>query len=62
MAKKYDNEFKVMTGGLNRFKNAKQLYSYTGITPIIREPDSSVRGRSRISKMGKKDEESVIFM
>jgi transposase len=38
----------VMTDGFNRFENAKQLCSYAGITPIIRESGSTVRGRSRL--------------
>lgn len=42
----------VMTDGLNRFENTKQLCSYAGITTIIRESGSSIRGCSRISKMG----------
>jgi len=32
----------VMIDGFNRFENAKQLCSYAGITPIIRESGSSV--------------------
>jgi transposase len=42
----------VITDGFDKFENAKQLCSYVGITPTIRESGSSVRGRSRISKVG----------
>jgi len=42
----------VLTDGFNRFKNYKQLCSYAGITPIIRESGSSVKGKPRISKIG----------
>lgn len=52
----------VMTDGFNRFENAKQLCSYAGITPIIRESGSSVRGRSRISKMGNKKLRNLLFL
>jgi transposase len=52
----------VMSDGFNRFENAKQLCSYAGITPTIRESGSSVRGRSRISKMGNKKLRNLLFM
>lgn len=52
----------VMTDGFNRFENAKQLCSYAGITPTIRESGSSVRGRSRISKMGNKKLRNLLFL
>ena len=52
----------VMTDGFSRFENAKQLCSYAGITPTIRESGSSVRGRSRISKMGNKKLRNLLFL
>ena len=52
----------VMTDGFNRFENSKQLCSYAGITPIIRESGSSVRGRSRISKMGNQKLRNLLFL
>jgi transposase len=52
----------VMSDGFNRFENAKQLCSYAGITPIIRESGSSIRGRSRISKMGNKKLRNLLFL
>ena len=42
----------VVTDGFTKFETASQLCSYVGITPTIRESGSSVRGRSRISKVG----------
>ncbi len=42
----------VVTDGFKKFETASQLCSYVGITPTIRESGSSVRGRSRISKVG----------
>ena len=44
----------VVTDGFKRFENASQLCGYVGITPKLRESGSSVRGRSRISKVGNK--------
>lgn len=44
----------VITDGFKKFEKASQLCSYVGTTPRIRESGSSVRGRSRISKIGNK--------
>jgi transposase len=52
----------VLTDGFSNFENARQLCSYTGITPIIRESGSSVRGKSRISKMGNSKLRNLLFM
>jgi transposase len=52
----------VMTDGFERFENSKQLCSYIGITPTIRQSGSSVRGRSRISKMGNRELRSLLFL
>jgi len=52
----------VLTDGFSRFENSKQLCSYTGITPTIRQSGSSIRGRSRISKMGNKKLRNLLFM
>tara|TARA_R110002096_G_C14303545_1_gene698733 strand:- start:70 stop:393 length:324 start_codon:yes stop_codon:yes gene_type:complete len=41
----------VVTDGFKKFESASQLSSYVGITPTIRESGSSVRRRSRISKV-----------
>ncbi len=51
----------VITRGFSRFENSKQLCSYAGITPIIRQSGSSVRGRSRISRMGNKNLRNLLF-
>lgn len=42
----------VATGGFSRFDSHKKLSSYLGICPRIYESGSSVRGRSRICKIG----------
>lgn len=52
----------VMTDGFERFENSKQLCSYIGITPTIRQSGNSVRGRSRISKMGNRQLRSLLFL
>ena len=52
----------VITDGFSKFENAKQLCSYVGITPTIRESGSSIRGRSRISKVGNKKLRNLLFL
>lgn len=52
----------IVTDGFSKFENASQLCSYVGITPTIRESGSSVRGRSRISKIGNKKLRNLLFL
>ena len=52
----------VLTDGFTNFENASQLCCYAGITPIIRESGSSVRGKSKISKMGNPKLRNLLFM
>lgn len=52
----------VVTDGFSKFENAAQLCSYVGITPTIRESGSSVRGRSRISKIGNRKLRNLLFL
>jgi len=52
----------VVTDGFNKFETSSQLCSYIGITPIIRESGSSVRGRSRISKVGNRKLRNLLFL
>ena len=52
----------VTTDGFTKFEKASQLCSYVGITPTIRESGSSVRGRSRISKVGNKKLRNLLFL
>lgn len=52
----------VLTDGFERFSSAKELCSYSGLTPTIRQSGSSVRGRSRISKVGNKKLRNLLFM
>lgn len=52
----------VFTDGFHRFESSKELCSYAGITPTIRQSGSSVKGRSRISKMGNPKLRNLLFM
>jgi len=52
----------VFTDGFNRFTSYKELCSYAGITPVIRQSGSSVNGRPRISKMGNPKLRNLLFM
>lgn len=52
----------VITDGFSKFEKASQLCSYVGITPTVRESGSSVRGRSRISKVGNRKLRNLLFL
>lgn len=52
----------VLTGGFERFSSASELCSYAGLTPVVRQSGSSVRGRPRISKMGNQKLRNLLFM
>ena len=52
----------VVTEGFSKFETASQLCSYVGITPTIRVSGSSVRGRSRISKVGNRKLRNLLFL
>jgi transposase len=52
----------VLTGGFDRFTSASELCSYAGLTPVIRQSGSSVKGRPRISKIGNQKLRNLLFM
>ncbi|NBC58661.1 MAG: IS110 family transposase [Bacteroidetes bacterium] len=52
----------VTTEGFTKFENASQLCSFAGITPTERTSGSSIRGRSRISKVGNRRLRRLLFM
>lgn len=52
----------VITDGFKKFETSSQLCSYAGITPTIRASGSSVRGRSRISKVGNRKLRNLLFL
>lgn len=52
----------VLTDGFNRFESSSQLCSFCGLTPVIRQSGSSVKGRVRISKIGNSKLRNLLFM
>ena len=52
----------VFTDGFNRFASSSELCSYAGITPVIRESGSSVKGKARISKVGNVKLRNLLFL
>ncbi|WP_136669313.1 IS110 family transposase [Flavobacterium sp. H122] len=52
----------VLSDGFRRFENSSQLCSFTGLTPMIRQSGSSVKGKNRISKMGNGRLRNLLFM
>ena len=52
----------VLTDGFERFTSGSELCSYAGITPVIRQSGSSIKGRPRISKIGNQKLRNLLFM
>lgn len=52
----------LFTDGMRRFESPGQLCSYAGLTPVIRESGRSIKGRSRISKVGNGKLRRQLFM
>lgn len=52
----------VISGGFSKFENYKQLASYVGISPRIFESGTSVRGRSKICKMGMSKIRAMLYV
>lgn len=52
----------VLTDGFDRFTSGSELCSYAGLTPIIRQSGSSVKGRPHISKIGNQKLRNLLFM
>lgn len=52
----------VLTEGFTKFESSGQLCNYAGITPTIRQSGSSVRGKSRISKVGNRKLRNLLFL
>lgn len=52
----------ILTEGFTKFENSGQLCNYAGITPTIRRSGSSVRGKSRISKVGNRKLRNLLFL
>jgi transposase len=52
----------VLTGGFDRFTSASELCSYAGLTPVIRQSGSSVKGRPKIREIGNQKLRNLLFM
>jgi len=52
----------VISGGFTKFENSKQLSSYIGLCPRIFESGTSVKGKSRITKMGMGRIRAMLYM
>lgn len=52
----------VITDGFTKFQNAKQLVAYIGLSPRIYESGTSVKGKSRICKMGMNRMRWLLYM
>ena len=52
----------VISGGFSKFENYKQLASYVGISPRIFESGTSVKGRSKICKMGMSKIRAMLYV
>lgn len=52
----------VLTNGFQKFETANQLCSFCGITPIIKQSGTSVRGKARISKVGNQKLRNLLFL
>lgn len=52
----------VVTGGFERFENAKQLTAYIGLSPRIYQSGTSVKGRGHICKMGKPQMRKLLYL
>ncbi len=51
----------VLTHGFEKFETSRQLISFFGLNPIIRQSGSSIRGKSRISKIGDNHIRNLLF-
>lgn len=52
----------VLSAGFEKFSNAKQLCSYVGLSPRIFESGTSVKGKSRICKMGMSRIRAMLYL
>ncbi|MFT4611475.1 MAG: transposase [Glaciecola sp.] len=52
----------VLTGGFDRSTSAAELCSYGGLTAVITQSGSSLKGRPRISKIGNQKLRNLLFM
>jgi transposase len=62
MGKKTAMALIVLSGGFDRFDDHRKLSSYIGICPRLFESGTSVRGRSRICKMGMSRARALLYI
>lgn len=62
IAKKTAQVLIVITGGFTRFQNYKQLCAYVGITPRIYQSGTSVKGKSKITKLGMSRVRAMLYL
>jgi transposase len=52
----------VIRDGFNCFEKASELCRYSGLTPVIRQSGSSVKGRPKIRKRGNRKLRNLLFL
>ena len=52
----------VITDGFEKFENSKELVSYIGLCPRLYESGTSIKGRSRICKMGMSKIRQLLYL
>ena len=52
----------IITDGFTKFGNAKELVSYVGLCPRLYESGSSIKGKSRICKMGMSRMRQLLYL
>ncbi len=62
IAKKTASVLITVTGGFTRFRTAKQLCAYVGMTPRIYESGSSIKGKARICKLGMSRVRALLYV
>jgi transposase len=62
IGKKASLQLIVLSAGFTKFENAKQLTSYVGLSPRIFESGTSVKGKSKICKMGMGSVRATLYL
>jgi transposase len=62
LGKKSVSALIILTGGFTRFANARQLCSYIGTCPRIFESGTSIKAKSRITKMGMSKIRAMLYV
>lgn len=62
IAKKTASVLITITGGFTRFQSAKQLCAYVGMSPRIYESGTSIKGKSRICKLGMSRVRALLYV